>query len=55
MSAVDQDMLTKLVAADLGMPYEKPDPLKLDADLITSVMKPRVSTMRPLCSKGGLK
>ncbi len=36
---VDQDVLTKLVAADLGVPYEKPDPLKLDADLITSVMK----------------
>jgi general secretion pathway protein E len=35
---VDQDLLTRLVAADVGLVYEKPDPLKLDAELITSVM-----------------
>ncbi|MEM1349269.1 MAG: GspE/PulE family protein [Myxococcota bacterium] len=36
---VDEDVIMSAVAEDVGLPFEKPDPLKLDAELITATMR----------------
>ena len=35
---VDEDEIMKVVADDVGLPFEKPDPLDLDMDLISQTM-----------------
>ncbi|MGM0555362.1 MAG: GspE/PulE family protein [Myxococcota bacterium] len=36
--AIDEDMIAELVATDAGLPFEKPDPLDLDMDLVANTV-----------------
>jgi general secretion pathway protein E len=35
---IDEDMIAELVAKDAGLPFEKPDPLDLDMDLVANTV-----------------
>ncbi len=35
---LDEDTIMQVIASDAGLPFEKPDPLKLNAELITETM-----------------
>ena len=37
-TVVDEDEIMQVVAGDVGLPFEKPDPLELDMDLISQTM-----------------